>query len=259
MSTKEHEQEANFDAPESASVDSFIKELEEKEKSLDISSDLVIEVDESDVDHNSISAELFSTSERITLDEFNPEMKASSENSVNNDPTGAVSSISKNEIDKLKADVARLAEEKRELAETLVRRQQDFDNYRSRTEREKKETFRGFVITIANEMLPVLDNLNRALDSFSDKEKEGENPDIDTLLDGIVLVNQQLNDVISNMGINAIAAVGQPFDPHFHEAVETVDTDEFPPETVVSEILKGYRVDDKVIRASMVTVSAQKR
>ncbi len=70
-----------------------------------------------------------------------------------------------------------------------------------------------------------------------------------------MLVNQQLGEVLEEMGVQPIVAVGEPFDPHFHEAVATETNDEVPPHTITAELLRGYRIDDKVIRASMVKVS----
>jgi len=70
-----------------------------------------------------------------------------------------------------------------------------------------------------------------------------------------VMVNQQLNEVLAEMGVLPIASIGEPFDPHFHEAVATEVSTEFPPNTVTGELLRGYRVGDRVIRAAMVKVS----
>ncbi len=64
-----------------------------------------------------------------------------------------------------------------------------------------------------------------------------------------------MNEILAEMGVQPIIAVGEPFDPHFHEAVATEETDEFPPHTVTTELLRGYRIGDKVIRPSMVKVS----
>jgi molecular chaperone GrpE len=70
-----------------------------------------------------------------------------------------------------------------------------------------------------------------------------------------MLVNHQLNEVLAEMGITPIQAIGEHFDPHFHEAASVEETDEFPPNTVTAEFLRGYRIGDKVVRASMVKVS----
>ncbi len=72
------------------------------------------------------------------------------------------------------------------------------------------------------------------------------------------MVNQQLNEVLSDMGVQPIISVGEAFDPLFHEAVATEETDKIPPHTITAELLRGYRIGDRVIRPSMVKVSARK-
>ena len=103
-------------------------------------------------------------------------------------------------------------------------------------------------------MLPVVDNLNRALDSSGHITDESSQ-DIKQFFEGIVLVSQQLNEILAEMGVQPIIAVGERFDPHFHEAVAAETTDEFPSQTVTAELLRGYRLGEKVIRPSMVKVS----
>lgn len=114
--------------------------------------------------------------------------------------------------------------------------------------------YRNLLSNIAMEILPVMDNLRRALDSASVLSAEKSN-DFQQFVDGVGLVNQQLNEVLEEMGIQAIISVGESFDPHLHEAATTVQTNEVPPNTVVSELRRGYCIDDKVIRHSLVKVS----
>ena len=73
--------------------------------------------------------------------------------------------------------------------------------------------------------------------------------------DGVVLVNQQINEVLAELGIQPITTVGQPFDPHLHEAAATEETEDFPPNSISGELLKGYRIGDRVIRHSIVRVA----
>ena len=245
-SSEDHLEELDADP---TSVDDFIKELEEKEKDLDISSDLVIEVDESEVEHNNIH-DSFAANLPNHLLPSEPEGKA--DFPPPSDKLPAPEEPDPKTLEK----ITKLEEETGELKESLARRQKDFENYRNRTERERQDTFRNVVSNVASQMLPVMDNLNRALDAFSEVETKDAEKDMKTFHEGIILVNQQLNEVLSNMGVRQIAALDEPFDPHFHEAVAQEETDEVPPETVTEEILRGYRIDDKVIRPSMVKVSA---
>ena len=242
-SNEDQVEEMNLDE---VSVDDFIKELEEKEKDLDISSDLVIEVGESEVEHDNIrdsfvqeSAVETELANQALTDEFPPLV-------------GNEEDIS-SEADTKK--ISELTEEIKELKETLSRRQKDFDNYRKRTERERSETFRSVIGSLAEQILPVMDNLIRALDAFSEVDTDAEQQDMKTFHEGIILVNQQLNGVLLKMGVEQIPSVGKPFDPHFHEAVSSEITDKVAPNMIIEEILRGYRVDDKVIRPSMVKVS----
>lgn len=230
---------------DSPSVDDFIKELEEKEKYLDISSDMVIEVGDSEIIHDNIH------------DSFIPnDSKQYKLNSGKNPSNSWPTSTDSESFSDLQDRVEKLISERDELRDSLSRRQRDFDNYRGRVERERSDTFKNILSNLATQILPVLDNLNWALDSTAEAEKIAEKPDFQTFLEGIVLVNQQLNEVLIEMGVQRIPAVGEPFDPTFHEAVATEETDEYPHKTVIQELLRGYRIDDRVIRASMVKVSS---
>ncbi len=232
-----------------SSVDDFIKELEEKEKDLDISSDLVIEVDESEVEHDNIH-DTFIANPTAEIKPFEASLSGSIPFPMENDfKDESPNPQLQKQIDKLK-------KERNELKDSLKRRQRDFDNYRARTERERSETFKNILGNFATKILPVLDNMNRALDSTAEA---GENPgerDFQTFLHGVELVNQQLNEVLMEMGVQPIPSVGEPFDPAFHEAVATEETDDYPHKTVIQELLRGYRIDDKIVRASMVKVSS---
>ena len=121
-------------------------------------------------------------------------------------------------------------------------------------ERERRETYQSQIGNLAVQMLPALDNLNRALDCAGTIGSD-ERDEVRQFFEGIVLVNQQVNDVLAGMGIKPIMSVGCEFDPHLHEAVATEETDEFPPNTIILELLRGYSVDDRIIRHSMVKVS----
>lgn len=230
------------------SIEDFIKELEAKEKDLHISSDLAIEIDEADFDD---------TNPEFVKAEFGIEPVKATEISLPNlSPATDNKLVSdlKDEVLQFKKQVVKLENERAELAETVRRRQLDFDNFKKRIERERSETFLGQISNLATQMLPVLDNLNRALD-FAAQHSEGRSQDFHQFFEGIFLVNQQLNEVLAEMGVAPIASVGEGFDPHFHEAVATETSAEFPPNTVTGELLRGYRIGDKVIRAAMVKVS----
>jgi len=148
----------------------------------------------------------------------------------------------------------KLEEQRDDLLNASNRRMKDLANYKMRVEKERRETFENQVCNIATQMLPALDNLNRAVD-FAIELPRDEKNEFQHFVDGVVLVNQQINEVLGEMGIVPITTIGEPFDPHLHEAAATEETDDFPPNTISGELLKGYRIGDRVIRHSIVRVA----
>lgn len=248
--TNDFSEDFGFD--DGTSVDDFIRQLEAKEKDLHISSDLVIEIDESDFDDTNIP--------EFVLPEI-PQVKAKPIAAAPPKPVVAPVPNSKTfseletEISSLKNHISKMESERSEIFENSRRRQKDFENYKSRTERERSETFVNQISNLAMQMLPVLDNMNRALD-FAVHVPDDVTNEFRQFFDGIILVNQQLNEVLGEMGVSPISSVGETFNPHLHEAVAIEETDNFPPQTISAELLRGYRVGEKVIRASMVKVAA---
>jgi molecular chaperone GrpE len=239
---------ANFDDENSISIEDFIRQLEARERDLEIDSDMAIEIGESDFDDTNpqdfIRAEV-KAPQTIAIEPIRPA------NPTFNDRTF---SDLEDEITELRAKLEKADSDRHELATTMRRRQFDFDSYRKRTERERGDTFLTQLCSLASRMLPVIDNMDRAL-SFADQHSDGRSSDFHEFFRGIVLVSQQLNEVLAEMGIVPIAAIGEPFDPNFHEAVAAEPRSDVPHNTVVAEVLRGYRVDDKVIRAAMVRVA----
>ncbi len=141
--------------------------------------------------------------------------------------------------------VAELAAENEQLLTRLHRLQADFDNYRKRLAGEKKEWFTQAVCDLIGELLPVIDNLERALAA------EGS---VDSVREGVRLVYKQLLEILGKQGLQVIEACGKEFDPVYHHAVMQVEADE-PENTVVEELQKGYKVNERVIRPSMVKVA----
>lgn len=232
----------------SLSIEDFIRELEAKEKDLQISADLDIEIDDPDFDDTNPPEFIRSD---FAIEVSRPEEKKPAVSSPKSDK--AVSEL-ETKLAQFREQVSKLESERTTLNETIRRRQNDFDNYKKRTERDRGETFLNQISNLATQMLPVLDNLNRALD-FAATHNENRSQDFEQFFEGIVLVNQQLNEVMAEMGVSPIAAIGHPFDPYYHEAVATEISGNFPPNTVTGELLRGYRIGDKVIRPAMVRVA----
>jgi molecular chaperone GrpE len=148
-------------------------------------------------------------------------------------------------------EIQKLAKEKEELKDTLVRRQADFDNYRKRVEKERHhERHRGAELVVEG-LLPVLDALDRALAAHDD-------PAYAEYKKGFELIRRQLWDLLAKQGVKRIEAAGQQFNPHLHHAVESVQTTDREEGTVVSEMQPGYMFHDRVLRPAMVSVATGK-
>ena len=239
------------ESDDSVSVDDFIKQLEAKEKDLHITADTtIIEIAES-FDDGNLPDFLMAELKAVTVAAATPEAVAPAKKKPSK---AAASDALEKQIVGLKEKISQLDADRKEILEASQRRAKDFENFKSRTERERKETFQNQVGNLATQMLPALDNLNRAVD-FGLAMPEDKRAEIQPFFEGIVLVNQQVNEVFAEMGIQPIATVGEVFDPHYHEAVAVEESPEFEPNTISAELLRGYRIGDRVIRHSMVKVA----
>ena len=149
----------------------------------------------------------------------------------------------------LEEQVARLQAEKEELMQTLIRRQADFENYRKRIERERQEEHRRGTGRVIEELLPVLDALERAIKVYGD-------PQHSEVRKGLELIYRQMWDLLARLGLERIAAAGKMFDPHVHQAIERVETAEHPDGTVLEIVQDGYLYHGRVLRPSSVRVAA---
>lgn len=160
------------------------------------------------------------------------------------------------ELQMVESALQKVTAERQELMEVMARRQADFDNYRKRMERERGETYNRVVGEVVGQLLPVMDNLRRALEVESSMEAS-ESEEFKHFLHGVELIGKQLSSVLEELGLETVAAVGHPFDPHVHEAIATEQTDEFPPDTVMQEIVRGYRLRDRLLRPALVKVATK--
>lgn len=143
---------------------------------------------------------------------------------------------------------ARLQAEKDELMQTLVRRQADFENYRKRVERERQEDRRHGTGRLIEDLLPILDAFERALKAHDD-------PAYEEYLKGLELIYRQLWDTLARHGLERIVAEGKPFDPHYHQAIERVESSDHPDGTVLEVLQDGFLFHGRVVRPSIVRVS----
>lgn len=135
------------------------------------------------------------------------------------------------------------------LQEQFTRLAADFDNYRKRTREEQESLVKYGAQKSVTELLPVLDNLDRATASLT----EASDPKL--LYKSFSMMQKQLLDGLDSIGVKKIQAVGQPFDPQLHEAINRMESAEFPEDTIMYEAQSGYTLHEKVIRPAMVVVS----
>jgi len=164
------------------------------------------------------------------------------------EPPAEPAAVETSTPDPLAGEVKRLQAEVAALRETLARRQADFENTRKRIERERAEESQRAVARVAEAVLPVLDSFERALAA-------PPTGDAEEYRKGFELIEKQLSEALARFGIEPMEAEGQPFDPHVHEAVERVESRDHEEGTVVSELRRGYRLRDKVLRPAMVRVA----
>jgi len=136
------------------------------------------------------------------------------------------------------------------LQHQLLRLQADFDNFRKRIARERKDWIAAANEDLVTELLPVLDHFELGL---ADGAKNGVPP---AMLEGFQLIYNQLMGVLSKAGVEPIDAVGKLFDPHWHEAMMHQPSDTVPAEHVVAQTRRGYKMGDKLLRAAQVLVSS---
>lgn len=169
---------------------------------------------------------------------------ADSENSTPQEPSEAEGTEAENKDSELESALSQVAG----LSDKLMRTAAEFDNYKKRTAREKDEYYKNAVCDTIAQLLPVLDNLERAVSAAENAGETG------SVLDGIKMVQKQFCDALTSIGVEAIDAMGKEFDPERHNAVMTGEGGD-KENTVIEEFQKGYLYKDKVIRHSMVKVS----
>jgi molecular chaperone GrpE len=154
-------------------------------------------------------------------------------------------------VARLQAQVDELTAERGSLYDRLLRRQAEFENYRKRVERERSALYQHGRDDVVLQLLPVLDNFERALSSLESSEGDAE-----ALRHGIELIHKQFKDALSKFGLEPVEAVGKTFDPHIHEAVTTEATDEHKENTVIEEFQRGYKIGNRLLRPAKVKVAS---
>jgi molecular chaperone GrpE len=145
------------------------------------------------------------------------------------------------------SELQRLKAERDTLIDRLARSQAEFENARKRAIREQQDYREYAVSDILKSLLPILDSFERALQASSNDGTD--------LRSGVELIYKQLLDALSKAGLRPVPARGEPFDPHLHEAIEMVDTDEVEDHHVLEELQRGYKLKDRLLRPAMVRVA----
>ena len=145
------------------------------------------------------------------------------------------------------SELQKVKVERDTLIDRLARLQAEFENARKRATREQQD-FREYAVTDAvKALLPTLDSFERALQTGPAEKSEFRS--------GVELIYKQLQDALQKLGLRAIPAKGEPFDPHLHEAIEMVDTRDAPDHQILEELQRGYKLKDRLLRPSMVKVA----
>lgn len=148
------------------------------------------------------------------------------------------------------AELEKLRAERDMLVDRLARMQAEFDNARKRAAKEQQD-FRDYALSdTIRTLIPVLDSFNRALQSSPEKSE---------FHIGVELIQKQLEDALTKIGVQVIAAQGEQFDPRFHEAIEMVDTEDAPDNEVLEELQRGYKLKERLLRPAMVRVARNSR
>lgn len=174
--------------------------------------------------------------EEVTAEEIEEAADTDSENA-------SEENASDDKDEKIKALEGKLKEEQ----DKYMRLFAEFDNFRKRTSKEKTEAYGDAAAKTISELLPAIDNFDRALDTPCEDENFKK---------GIEMIFSQLSDIFAKLGVTEIEALGKPFDPNLHNAIKQVDNPDGESDVVCEVFQKGYKLGDRIIRHSMVAVNA---
>ena len=139
-----------------------------------------------------------------------------------------------------------------EMQDRYLRLNAEFDNYKKRMMRENSDRLKYFNMELIKELLPSVDNLERAISHAGD-----ENSDLENMIEGLQMVYKGMQEAFGKFGVSEIESIGKEFDPNCHQAVGMIESQEVPENHVAEECLKGYYLHDRIIRPTMVRVSGK--
>jgi molecular chaperone GrpE len=146
-----------------------------------------------------------------------------------------------------------LRQERDDLRDRLLRATAEFDNYRKRTDRERRELAEYASADLAKDLLPVVDDLERALEASSGTAADDAR--LTALRQGVDMVRRQFIDILQRRGVEPIETIGAMFDPAWHEALGTDPLDGRPEGQITAEVRRGYRIGQRLLRAALVKVA----
>ncbi|MGI6452984.1 MAG: nucleotide exchange factor GrpE [Syntrophomonadaceae bacterium] len=169
----------------------------------------------------------------------------------NEKPTVEIDDAPEMELKKLKEELARCQQESQENYNQYLRAMADAENIKKRFIRERDEYIKFATLPLIKKLLPVIDDLDRAISMSQNSQ------DYEALYKGIEMIAKKLQETLSEEGVKQIEALNGPFDPQYHEPLTVEENQEYPDNTVIEELQKGYMMHGRVIRPSLVKVSKQ--
>ncbi|MCF8110213.1 MAG: nucleotide exchange factor GrpE [Desulfobacteraceae bacterium] len=158
------------------------------------------------------------------------------------------------DIEELKKDLASAKAEAAETYDRLLRLSAEFENYKKRVQRQMEDHKKYANEDLIKDLLSVVDNLERALNATGERKKDTDA----SMAEGIEMTLNEILKILKKYNVTPVEALGKPFDPTYHEALMQEETDEYPENTVIGEMQKGYLLHDRLIRPAMVVVSKAK-
>ena len=193
------------------------------------------------------------TSVKIQIDTESGQKKTDTGDKASQDASAPAGAEAEDPGDSLEKALETARKEAKENHDRYLRVCADFENYKKRTAREA-EDYRKFANeTLIKEMVAIVDNLERAVDS-SNNHSEDQTP----IVEGVQMTLKSIQSILERFHVTLIDAVGKPFDPRFHQAFQQEESEEYPENTVLREFQKGYQLYDRLLRPSMVIVSKNK-
>lgn len=147
--------------------------------------------------------------------------------------------------------IQQLLQEKEMVSDQLLRTAAEYDNFRKRTQREKEQLYGDSLVEVTKQWLPLLDNIERGYQIAT----QGESQDQSSLLEGLNLIRKQAQEILVQLGVEQIPALGETFDPEVHEAVFQIEDPQYGEQEVIEVLVTGYRKGERILRHAVVKVA----